>query len=68
MNFHILNLQHNNHYYMKHVFSYYDNKEVQMIDMRFFRGNLASYVTGNKFDDVLILYGCSGFATEEKRF
>ncbi len=39
-----------------------------MIDMRFFRGNLASYVTGNKFDDVLILYGCSGFATEEKRF
>ena len=45
-----------------------DYKEVQMIDMRFFRGNLASYVTGNKFDDVLILYGCSGFATEEKRF
>ncbi len=45
-----------------------DYKEIQMIDMRFFRGDLASYVTSNHFDDVLVLYGCSGFATEEKRF
>lgn len=45
-----------------------DYKEVQMIDMRFFRGDLASYTISNKFDDVLVLYGCSGFATEEKRF
>lgn len=45
-----------------------DYAEVQMIDMRFYRGDLYSYIKDNDFTDVLFLYGCSGFATEEKRF
>ncbi len=45
-----------------------DYKEIQMIDMRFFRGDLASYIEEEQFTDVLALYGCAGFTTEERRF
>lgn len=44
-----------------------DYKEVQMVDMRFFRGSIASYIKQQKFTNVLALYGCTGFATENKR-
>ena len=44
-----------------------DYKEVQMVDMRFFRGSITEDVRKQKFTDVLALYGCTGFATEEKR-
>ncbi len=42
-----------------------DYETVHMIDLRFFRGSVSEYITENKIDEVLVIYGFDNFSSDD---